>query len=102
MNEKTLGYLGTLGTILLGLIASLIAWFGGLKDTQSNTREVVRRLFNFEITIAIIGIVAVLIPGIGKILCAILNLANLYFAIVAFLAVKDNKEFNAPAVEFIK
>ena len=43
MNEKTLGYLGTLGTILLGLIASLIAWFGGLKDTQSHEKEVVRQ-----------------------------------------------------------
>lgn len=102
MNEKVLGFIGTLGCILLGVIASLIAWFGGLKDTQSHTREVVRKFFNFEITILILALILCLIPVIGQLACVVLNLANLYYAIVAFIAVKNNKEFKAPSYEFIK
>ncbi len=102
MNEKTLGYLGTLGCILLGVIASLIAWFGGLKDTQSHEKEVVRQMFNFELSIVILGIVTSFIPVVGIVICLVLNLANLVYSIISFLAVKNNKEFKVPAYEFIK
>ena len=104
MNEKTLGCIGTFGCFFLSVIASLIAWFGGLKKSESKTREIVKEMFNLQLTLIILCLItAFIIPqSIGTPIIHVLNLANLYFSIVSGLAVLKDKEFKAPAFRFIK
>lgn len=102
MNEKTLTIIGTLGTIILGVFASLIAWFAGGKELQGNSKEVIRQMFNFELTIFVAGIVLGLIPVVGQILALVIFVANLVFAIQSFVAANKGAEFKAPGFEFIK
>lgn len=102
MNEKGFVILGTLGTILLGVFASLIAWLVGSDKLQENGKEIVRQMFNWEVSILIISLIVCWIPVIGAILCMVMNVANLVFAIKAFLAYQNNKEFKAPSFINIK
>ncbi len=102
MNEKTLGIIGTLGCIVLGIIASLIAWFCGGKELQTPTKEVIRQMFNLELTLTIVGAILFFIPLVGQLICVVLNLVSIIYAIMAFIALNNNKEFKAPSFEFIK
>lgn len=99
MNEKTIVIIGTLGTILLGVIGSLIAWFAGKDTLQGNGKEIVREMFNLELSLTVVGLLICWIPVVNM-LCGLLALTNLVFAILAFIAYKDNKEFKTPS--FIK
>ncbi len=99
MNEKILVIIGTLGTIILGVIASLIAWFVGKDSLQGNNREIVRQMFNLQLSLLVISVIICWMP-IVNIICALLPLINLVFAIMAFIAHQNNKEFKAPS--FIK
>ena len=102
MNEKTLTIIGTLGTILFGVIASLVAWFAGGKDLQGNSKEIIRQMFNFELTILIASIVLGLIPFVGILVGFVVLVANLVFAIKSYIAATKGAEFKAPGFEFIK
>ena len=102
MNEKNLGIMGTLGCILLGVIACLIAWFCGGNKLQTPTREVIRKMFNIELTLTIIGVIFMFIPALSRIVCPCLNIISVVLAVMAFMAIKNNTEFNVPSIEFIK
>ena len=102
MNEKTLSILGTLGCILLGVIASAIAWFAGGNTLQTHNKEIIRKMFNFEITILILCLVLGFIPAVGQIAGLVITIANIVIAVQAFIASNNNTAFNAPAYEFIK
>lgn len=102
MKEKTLSIIGTLGTILFGVFASLFAWFAGGKDLQGNSKEVIRQMFNFEITIFIAGLVLGWIPLVGILVGLAIFVANIVLAIKSFVAANKGEEFKAPGFEFIK
>ncbi len=102
MNEKTLSIIGTLGTILFGVFASLVAWFAGGKDLQGNTKEVIRQMFNFELTIFVAGLVLGWIPLVGILVGLVIFVSNIVFAIKSFIAANKGEEFKAPAFAFIK
>ena len=50
MDSKTLVLIGTIVTIILGIIASIVAWFAGGQKLQGKEREAIRQMFNFEIS----------------------------------------------------
>ncbi len=102
MNEKTLTIIGTLGVILFGVIASAVAWFAGGKDLSGSSREIIRQMFNFELTILIVSLVLGFIPLVGLIAGFAIMIANIVFAIKSFAASNNNAEFKAPCYEFIK
>lgn len=102
MNEKTLTIIGTLGVILFGVIASIVAWFAGGNELQGNSREVIRQMFNFELTILIASLVLGWIPLISILVGLAIVVANIIFAIKSFNAANNNTEFKAPCFEFIK
>ena len=101
MDEKASVLLGTLGTIVLGIIGSLIAWFAGNASLQGNNREIVRQMLNFEISLLIVGLLS-LIPYVGLIVGPVVFIMNLIFAIKSFMAAKNNAAFSAPGYEFVK
>ena len=94
MNEKTTVLLGILGALLLGVIATAVAWILGKDTLQPHSREVMRRFLNLEITLLIIGLVPVFTP--------LVVIANIIFVVLAFMAVNNGNEFKAPAFNFIK
>lgn len=102
MNEKTLSIIGTLGVILFGVIASIVAWFAGGKDLQGNAKEVIRQMFNFEITIFIVGFFTAWIPFVGFLIGLAILVSNIVFAIKSYNAVNKGVEFKAPGFAFIK
>ncbi|MBR6098482.1 DUF4870 domain-containing protein [bacterium] len=104
MDEKTLVIIGTIVSIFLGLIASLIAWFCGGRDLQPGaSREAIRLMFNFEICCFILIIALGWIPILGQLLILALWIANIIFAIKAYNAATKNEEgFKIPCYEFIK
>ena len=95
MNEKTLTIIGTLGVILFGVIASAVAWFAGGKDLSGSSREIIRQMFNFELTILIVSLVLGFIPLVGLIAGFAIMIANIVFAIKSFAASNNNEEFKA-------
>ncbi len=102
MNEKTIGVLGTLGTIILGIFAAAIALFAGGNALQGKTREVVKQMFNFELVILVFGIVTGFIPVVGTIIGGVIFIVNLLVAIKAYLALGSEAEFKLPIPEIIK
>ena len=102
MNEKNLVILATLGTIILGIIASLIAWFVGGKDLQSHNKEILRQLLNFQITIAIVGFLVNLIPFVGQFIFLVIFVVSIVYAVKGFNASNKNTEFKAPSFEIVK
>lgn len=102
MNEKTLVLLGTLGTIILGVIAAALAWFLGGSALQSPNKEILRQMLNFEISLLIVGLICGFIPFVGVLIGLVLAVFNLFIAIKAFIASNNNEAFKAPSYEFIK
>ena len=102
MNEKTLTIIGTLGVILFGVIASAVAWFAGGKELSGNSREIIRQMFNFELTIFIASLILSFIPLVNILAGLVIMIANIVFAIKSFAASNNNAEFKAPFYEFIK
>ena len=102
MKNSGLMTFGTLGAILLGFIAPLVAWLN--KDKLSpEENAIITSLFNFEISLFIVCVVANFIPFVGQLLCLVLGVVNIVYAILAFVAAKDNKPFKALTIyEFIK
>ena len=101
MDEKVSVLFGTLGTIVLGVFATLIAWYAGNAFLQGNNREIVRQMLNFEISLFIVGLLSI-IPFVGFIVAPVVLIMNLIFAIKGFVAFQKNAEFKAPGYEFIK
>ena len=102
MDEKMTGILGTLGVILLGVIASVIAWALGPKDLPAAKKEIVRQMLNFQITILIVSLVLCWIPIVGALVCLVVWVANIYYAIVSFMAYEKGNTIKIPAIELIK
>lgn len=103
MDKKTLVLVGTVLTLVLGVIASLVAWFAGGKALENGpAREAIRKMFNFELNYLIIAILLGWIPIIGQLLVLGLWIANIVFAIKAFQAGNSEAEVNIPGFEFIK
>lgn len=103
MNEKTAVLIGTLGTIILGVFASLIAWFAGKDALQGRDREIVRQMFNLELTLMIVGIIASFIPFLGILICLVLVIIAIVYAIMAYVASNNDKEFKISiAWDFVK
>ena len=94
MNEKTTVLLGILGALLLGVIATAVAWILGKDTLQPHSREVMRRLLNLEITLLLLGLIPLLTP--------LVLIANVIFVVLAFMAVNNGTEFKAQAFNFIK
>lgn len=92
---------GTLGAILLGFIAPLIAYFNSNLTPEEKT--IITSLLNFEISLLLICIVINFIPIIGQIIGLLLGIVNIVYSIKAFIAAKNNKPFNAITVyQFVK
>ncbi len=102
MNQKTLVLIGTILTIIFGIFASFVAWFGGGKDLEGISRDAIRQMFNFEITFLILAVLLGWIPFIGQILVLVLWVANIVFAIQAFNAVEKNTGLKILCLNIIK
>ena len=103
MDQKTLVIVGTLLTIVLGVIASLVAWFCGGNKLEGTPREAIRLMLNFEICFFVLAIVLNLIPIIGQLAVLGLWIVSIVFAIKAFNAAEKNEaELKIPCIEFIK
>ena len=102
MKNKGLMILGTLGVIFLGILAPLIVWL--CKDRlEGGEKSIIATVFNFEISILIIGVIAKFIPFAGSLVCTVLYIANIVYGIMAFIAAKDNKPLTPASIyEFIK
>ena len=102
MKNSGLMAFGTLGAILLGFIAPLIVWLNKDKLTPEE-RAIAASFFNFEISLLLVCIVINFIPVIGQIIGFVLGIVNIVYAVMAFIAVKNNKPFNALNIyEFVK
>lgn len=102
MDEKITVLVGTLLTIIFGILASIIAWFAGGQNLQGASKEAIRKMFNFEINFLIIAILLGWIPVAGQILVLALWIANIVFAIKAYNAANSGQEVNIPSFELIK
>ena len=102
MNNKGLMFLGTLGAILLGILAPLIVWLS--KDRLSpNEKSIIAAVFNFEISILIIYLIARFILIIGGLICVVIYFTNIVYGIMAFIAAKEDKQLTPLTIyEFIK
>ena len=94
--------MGTIITIILGVLASLIAWFAGGQNLQGASREAIRQMFNFEIIFLILAITLGWIPILGQILVLVLWIANIVFAIKSYNAANNNTEIKIPCIDIIK
>jgi len=102
MNERTTVIVGTLGTIILCVFASIIAWFAGGNKLQGAAREIIRKMFNVELNLFVVAVVAGFIPVVGKLLALVIFVINLFVAIMAFQAYNKETEFSVPCYEIIK
>lgn len=102
MKNKGLMILGTLGIILLGILAPLIVWL--CKDRlDGGEKSVIATVFNFEISILIIGLISRFIPFFGGLVCTVLYIANIVYGVMAFIAAKENKPLTPLTIyEFIR
>lgn len=102
MKNKGLMILGTLGIIILGIFAPLIVWL--CKDRlEGDEKAIIATVFNFEISFLIIGIIANFIPVLGRLICLVLWIANIVYAIMAYTAAKEHKPLTPISIyEFIK
>ena len=102
MDEKTSVMFGTIITIFLGIIASLIAWLCGGEKLQGKGREAIRQMFNFELTFFILAVAIGWIPLLGQLAVFIIWIANIVFAIKAYNSVNSSEELKIPAFNIIK
>ena len=102
MDKKTLVLVGTLLTLIFGVLASIVAWFAGGKELEGVARDAIRQMFNFELTYLIAALVLGWIPLLGQLLILILWICNIVFAIKAFNAANKDEEVKVPAFDFIK
>lgn len=102
MDKKTLILIGTILTIIFGLLAALVAWFAGGKELEGSAKEAIRQMFNFELTYLILAIVLGWVPVLGQLLVLGLWIANIVFAIKAFNAANKDEEVKVPAFNLIK
>lgn len=102
MKNKGLMIFGTLGAILLGFIPPLVAWL--LKDKLAEDEKgIIATLLNFELSLLIVCIIVSFIPVLGQLLCIAANVLNIVYAVMAFLAAKDNKPLKPLTIyEFVK
>ncbi len=102
MNNKGLMILGTLGAILLGFIAPLIAY--ACKDNlQQQDRAIIASFLNFELSLLIICLVLNFVPAIGHLLSLAFWVVNIIYSLQAYTAAKTGSNFNAPSFyEFVK
>ena len=102
MKNKGLMILGTLGAIILGIFAPLIAWL--CKDKlDGGERSVIATMLNFEISLLIVCIILSFVPVVGRLVCFVLSIVNIVYAIMAFMAAKDNKPLTPLTIyEFVK
>ncbi len=102
MKNKGLMILGTLGAIIIGIFAPLIAWL--CKDNlDGSEKPVIATMLNFEISLLIIGVILNFIPVLGRLLSFALVVTNIVYAIMAFVAAKDNKPLTPLSIyEFVK
>ena len=105
-NEKTLVLLTLILSIIVGFLAPLIIW--ALKKNEMNdySRNVVRKLLNFELTLACIGLIF-LIPIIGQLLAIvgapIVWILNIVYCILAVIKISNFEDVNFPiSFNFIK
>ncbi len=102
MNNKGLMILGTLGVIFLGILAPLIVWL--CKDRlEGGERSIIATVFNFEISLIIIVMIARVIPAVGDAICMILYIVNIIYGVMAFIAFNEKKTLTPASIyEFIK
>jgi uncharacterized Tic20 family protein len=100
MSEKGLVILGTLGCILIGVLGTLIAWFCGGKDLTGNAKDILKKMFNFQLSLTLVGIIISFIP-IVNLLLLLFSLIGTVYVIKAFVAYNKNTQFNAPSFGFI-
>lgn len=102
MKNKGLMILGTLGIILLGIFAPLIVWL--CKDRlEGGEKSIIATVFNFEISVLIIYLIARFIPFIGGLICLALYIANIVYGVMSFIAAKENKPLTPLTIyEFVK
>ena len=102
MKNTGLMIVGTLGAIFIGFFAPLIAYL--LKDNlNENERGIIATMLNFELSLLIVCVILSFIPILGHIACALLWVGNLIYAIMAFVAAKDNTQLKPIALcQFVK
>lgn len=94
MNDnKNLLFLTTLISLVFGLISPLVVWIMTKSKLEGDSKDYLKNLLNFEITMFIIGFVfgIVFAPLAG--FCAFINLVVLIFAMIS---VYNNKNFKFP------
>ncbi len=97
MKNDGLLMFGALGAIILGFIAPLIVWLN--KDNLTpDEKSITAALFNFEISLFIVCILINLIPLLGQLVCLVLWVVNVIYALKAFICVREHKPFNAPTI----
>ena len=102
MDSKTLVLIGTIVTIILGVIASIVAWFAGGQKLQGKEREAIRQMFNFEISCLILAILIGWIPLLGQLFVFGIWIANIVYSIKTFNAVNSDSDIAVPGFNLIK
>jgi len=102
MDGKTWATIATLGSIIFGVLAPLLAWFAGGSTLQGNEKEIVRQILNFEFLIFIICFIAGWIPLINLLVWLIAWIATIVYAVKGYTSIGKNEPFKAPGYEFMK
>lgn len=97
MNTKGLLMVVTLLSIVFSLVPSLIYWLFFRNSLEGVSKSYLTDLLNFEITLAIIGLVLGAISGpLFGLFTGLISLINLIFVIIATLNLANDKVYKFP------
>ena len=97
MNTKGILMVLTLASIVVGFVPSLIYWLFFKKSLEEGSKNYLTSLLNFEITLALIGIIFGAISGpFAGFVAGLLSLINLIFIIIATLNIANDKAYKFP------
>lgn len=97
MNTKGILMVVTLLSIVFSLVPSLIYWFFFRNSLEETSKNYLTGLLNFELTLALIGLILGSISGpfVGF-LAGFISLINLIFVIIATLNLANDKAYKFP------
>ena len=97
MNTKGILMVVTLLSIITSFVSSLIYWLFFGKSLEETSRTYLTSLLNFEITLALIGIIFGAISGpFAGFIVGLITFINLIFVIIATLNLANDKAYKFP------
>lgn len=97
MNTKGILMVVTLASIIVGFFPSLIYWVFFKKSLEEPSKNYLTDLLNFEITLALIGLILGFISGpFAGVVAGLVSFINLIFIIIATLNLANDKAYKFP------